>query len=565
MKSLSPLLALPLLLTAAPAQETGPLTGLPLHDEVCEAILAEAAEGNLVMQHLDQLVNGIGPRLTSSTACTEACEWAVQRFRDFGVPEVRLVKWGEWPVGFDRVSMEGRVVAPSDMPLVLTTRSWTPGTDGVERGRVVAAPTDPDELEAMRGGLEGCWVLLGATRPRFDREGDSFAHVLARFLDEEGVLGTLVASRTELVLTGGNNRISWDDLPQRTEITIRRDQAKDIGAWLEEGQEVVAEFDLDQRFVEGPIPLYDVIAEVPGSEMPEELVIFGGHIDSWDGATGTNDNGTGCATTLEAARLFMKALEQTGQRPRRTVRFMLWSGEEQGLYGSKEYIEQHLEENERISAVIVHDGGTNYLSGIAATPSMEPYFAEVFQPVEAMVSGLADPEFTWEIRRVSGLPRRIGSDHDSYLPYGVPGFFWSQKGESSYNFVHHTQHDTYDYAIERYQKHSAKIIAMAAWRLASADGMVPRDEMGAEGGGARPVNRRLMGVRLSQDGLKVESLTADGQAAKLGLKTGDLIVKVGTTVIATRQDLMQAIRAGDPKKQVTVKRGEEFLTFEFNW
>ena len=562
---LTPLLALPLLLTAAPAQDAGPVTGLPLNDPVCEAILAEAEKDNQVMQHLHELVNGIGPRLTSSTACTEACEWAVQRFRDFGVPEVRMEAWGEWPVGFDRVSMKGRVVEPRKVPLVLPTRSGTPGTEGLERGRVVAAPRDEEELEAMRGSLAGCWVMIGSTRPRFDREGDSFGHELARFLDEEDILGTLSASRSELVLTGGNYRISWDDLPQRTQITLRRDQAKEMGAWLEEGLEVVAEFDLDQQFVEGPIPLYNVLAEIPGSEKPEELVIFGGHIDSWDGATGTNDNGTGCATTMEAARLLMAALEQTGARPKRTIRFMLWSGEEQGLFGSKEYINQHLEENERISAVIVHDGGTNYLSGIAATPSMEPYFAEVFQPVEAMVSGLDDPEFTFDIRRVAGLPRRIGSDHDSYLPHGVPGFFWSQKGESSYNYVHHTQHDTYEHAIERYEKHSAKIIAMTAWRLGSAEGMVPRDEMDVQGGGPRSRASRRMGVRLEEAALKVSTLTDGGQAAKLGLKKGDLIVKVGSTVVSTRQELMTALRQGEPKKTVTVKRGEEFLSFDFRW
>ncbi len=552
---LLPLLTLPLLLGAATAQEVGPVTGLPLNDPVCEAILAEAAEANQVMEHLHELVNGIGPRLTSSSACTEACEWAVQRFRDFGVPEVRMEQWGEWPVGFDRHSMSGRVVEPRKVPLVLTTRSWTPGTDGVTRGRVVNAPKDEEEMEAARGTLKDCWVLIGGTRPRFGATGNTFGHELAAFLIEEGIHGTINASRGELVRTGGNYRISWDELPQVTQVTVRRDQAKEIGSWLEEGQEVVVEFDLDQDFVQGPIPLYNVIAEIPGTEKPEEIVIFGGHIDSWDGATGTNDNGTGTATTMEAARLLMAALEKTGMQPKRTIRFMLWSGEEQGLFGSKEYIAQHPEENERISAVVVHDGGTNYLSGIVATPAMEPMFEEVFAPVEAMVAALDDPEFDFEIRGVSRLPQGIGSDHDSYVRIGIPGFFWNQAGESSYTYVHHTQHDTYENAIARYEEHSAKIIAMTAWRLGAAEQMVPRGE----------VKRRLLGVRLAEDSLLIESLSPNGQAQKLGLQPGDLIVKVEGEVVSNRREFSQALRAGEAEKKITVKRGQEMLDYSFSW
>ena len=109
-----------------------------------------------------------------------------------------------------------------------------------------------------------------------------------------------------------------------------------------------------------------MIADIPGSELPDEYVIVGGHIDSWDGATGTTDNGTGVATTLEAARILMKA----GVKPRRTIRFMLWSGEEQGLLGSAAYVKAHKDLMPKISAVLVHDGGTNYLSGIGATEAM---------------------------------------------------------------------------------------------------------------------------------------------------------------------------------------------------
>ncbi|RMH04649.1 MAG: M20/M25/M40 family metallo-hydrolase [Planctomycetota bacterium] len=553
------LLAVPL-----PGQDPGPITGLAPTDPVCESIRALPDEELRVTEWLDELVNGIGPRLTSSSACTEACEWAARRFRDFGLEQVRLEAWGEWPVGFDRRGMKGRVVEPAKVPLVITTRSWTPGTDGPVRGRVVRAPRNPAELAAARGTLGGCWVMLQGTRPRFGREGEGFAFDLARFLDQEGILGTLVASRGELVLTSGNPRITWEDLPHRIQITVRRDQFERMAAWLDEGREVVAEFDLDQVFVKGPIPLYNVVAEIPGAEKPEELVIVGGHIDSWDGATGTNDNGTGCATTLEAARLIAAAMRETGLRPRRTIRFMLWSGEEQGLLGSRGYIAAHPEENDRISAVIVHDGGTNVLSGLLATPHMMPMFEEVLAPVQALADA-AGEEFAFSLREVEGLPRGIGSDHDSYLAAGVPGFFWRQHGESNYNRVHHTQYDTFDSAIERYQLHNARVVALAAWRFANAEGMVPRDDMGSGGRGGPRRGRRLLGVRLGEEGLVVTGLTENGQAAKLGLKAGDRIVQVGDAEVTTREELIQALRSGPPEKKVVVRRDGELLSFNFRW
>ena len=126
-------------------------------------------------------------------------------------------------------------------------------------------------------------------------------------------------------------------------------------------------------------------------------MIVGGHIDSWDGATGATDNGTGVATTLEAARILMKA----GVKPRRTIRFMVWSGEEQGLLGSAAYVKAHKDLMPKISAVLVHDGGTNYLSGIGATEAMMSDFEQVFAPVKEL-----DPQFAFEVRKGRGPLRR---------------------------------------------------------------------------------------------------------------------------------------------------------------
>ncbi|HJM39632.1 MAG TPA: M20/M25/M40 family metallo-hydrolase [Planctomycetota bacterium] len=549
--------------------EPWPVTGLPREDLVCEAILAEAEKDNQVMDHLRELVDGIGPRLTSSSNLSEAVSWAEDRFLDFGIPNVRRVQWGEFPVGFDRRLMQGRVVEPIKMPLILATRAWSPGTDGSERGPLLLGPSNDEELEASRGSFQNSWVLLTGTKsPRFDSDADNFRARLGKFFDEEGIYGTVRIARNELVLTGGRYKIDWNDLPTRTQVTIPKEQGRKLAQFLEAGEAVEVEFDLDYQFTEGPIPQWDVLAEIPGSDKADELIIMGGHLDSWDGATGTNDNGTGVATTMEAARLLAAAMRETGQQPRRTIRFMLWTGEEQGLLGSLAYIRQHPEEMERISAVLVHDGGTNYLSGLNATPLLLPLFEEILEPIDRMVSAYEGDEIRFRIKEVDTLPLGIGSDHDSYLRSGVPGFFWNQAGESNYTYVHHTQHDIYDNAVPRYEEHSAKVIAMSAWRLANMDQMLPREDILNRNreNNRSSRNRKMLGVFLSEDdGLLIDRLVKDGLSEKAGLKPGDRFTEIAGQKLSSQGDLRRALREDEDIKQIAILRDGKTLKSTFNW
>jgi hypothetical protein len=531
--------------------------------------LAEAEKDNQVMDHLRELVDGIGPRLTSSSNLSEAVSWAEDRFLDFGIPNVRRVQWGEFPVGFDRRLMQGRVVEPIKMPLILATRAWSPGTDGSERGPLLLGPSNDEELEASRGSFQNSWVLLTGTKsPRFDSDADNFRARLGKFFDEEGIYGTVRIARNELVLTGGRYKIDWNDLPTRTQVTIPKEQGRKLAQFLEAGEAVEVEFDLDYQFTEGPIPQWDVLAEIPGSDKADELIIMGGHLDSWDGATGTNDNGTGVATTMEAARLLAAAMRETGQQPRRTIRFMLWTGEEQGLLGSLAYIRQHPEEMERISAVLVHDGGTNYLSGLNATPLLLPLFEEILEPIDRMVSAYEGDEIRFRIKEVDTLPLGIGSDHDSYLRSGVPGFFWNQAGESNYTYVHHTQHDIYDNAVPRYEEHSAKVIAMSAWRLANMDQMLPREDILNRNreNNRSSRNRKMLGVFLSEDdGLLIDRLVKDGLSEKAGLKPGDRFTEIAGQKLSSQGDLRRALREDEDIKQIAILRDGKTLKSTFNW
>ena len=297
------------------------------------------------------------------------------------------------------------------------------------------------------------------------------------------------------------------------------------------------------------VPLYNVVADLKGSELPDEYVIVGGHIDSWHAATGTNDNGTGVATTLEAARL----LAASGVRPKRTIRFMLWSGEEQGLLGSRAYVKAHPELMPKISAVLVHDKGTNYLSGISVPKTLAEDLRRVFAPVADL-----DPEMPFTVSENEGLSRMMGSsDHASFLREGVPGLFWEQDGRTRYGDFWHTHFDTFDSAVPEYQRHSAIVAAVGALGIANLDRLLERDGLFRSGGSSSRATRRVMGVRLS--GTEISRVTDGGMAEKAGWQAGDVILSINDAEVANRAEIVRELQQGGPVKVFKLQRGEEVV------
>jgi carboxypeptidase Q len=445
-----------------------------------DRIIAAGKEDSQVMEHLDILCNRIGPRLTSSDNLQNACEWARDRFKSFGLENAHLEEWGEFPVGFNRGPATGRMVEPEDKALKFGTNSWTAGTRGLTKGRAVLAPENDEQLADVKSSLPGAWVLAPrAVRGRGPGGGQAGQQPTADELEfrkkrdaayeEAGIAGLVRSTSGDLILTSGSQRITWDKLPKTPTIDLQQKQWNEIAALLKDKKPVVLEFDIRNYFKKGPIKLYNVIADIPGAETPDEYVVVGGHIDSWDGATGATDNGTGCATTLEAARLIMKA----GVKPKRTIRFMLWSGEEQGLLGSRAYVAAHKDLMPKISAVLVHDMGTNYLSSIGGTEAMMADLEAVAKPIIAL-----DASMPFKVRKIAGFSGGMGgSDHASFTAGGAPGFFWGQSGKAVYGTTHHTQHDTYDTAIPEYQKHSSVVVALASFGIANLDHLLSREKM----------------------------------------------------------------------------------------
>lgn len=503
-------------------------------DATIDAVIREGRENPKVMEHLDHLVNTIGPRLTGSERLTKACEWTRDQFAAWGL-EARIEEWGTFPVGFERGPWSAKMTKPEALDLTIGTDAWSPGTSGPVSGPAVLAPTSDDELLEMKPKLKGAWLFSTTRGP----EKYQVAY------DEAKIAGLVRSAPKELIVTGGRWNINYDELPTRVRITMIASQHQKIVALLKEKKDVELTIDVQNRFKKGPIPLFNVIADLKGVETPDEKVIIGGHIDSWDGATGTTDNGTGVSTTLEAARLLAKA----GAKPKRTIRFMLWSGEEQGLLGSRAWIKKHPEELKLISAVIVHDGGTNFVSGIHATEKMLPAFEAVFAPAIRL-----DPKLTFTIRKVPGLPRGIGSDHDAFLAQGVPGFFWNQgrtpeKGQT-YSHEHHTQHDLYAAAIPEFQKHSAIVIAIGAWGLGKLDGLLTREGLTAA---ATPENRRMLGVQ-TDDEMLIQSVVPDSPAAKAGIKEGDKLLKFAGKPMPDSIELRKEIQVAPLQTTVTLRR-----------
>ncbi len=516
-----------------------------------EKIVTVGHEESQVMDHLDVLCNRIGPRLTGSDNLTNSCEWVRDRLKSFGIENARLEQWGEFPVGFNRGPWFGRVIGPEPKSLEFMTMAWSAGTKGAVRGKAVLAPKNKTELDEAKEKktLAGAWVLLPRPGPLASSD-QAFRRSLRKELEDAKAAGLVSPSSSELLLTDGAHRISWDKLPALPSVTLLRKQFDELATLLKDGKTVELEFDIRNYFKKGPIKLYNVMADIRGSELPDEYVIIGGHIDSWDGATGTTDNGTGVATTLEAARILMKA----GVKPRRTIRFMVWSGEEQGLLGSAAYVKAHKDVMPKISAVLVHDGGTNYLSGIGATEAMMSDFELVFAPVKEL-----DPQFPFEVRKVIGLSGG-GSDHASFLTANVPGFFWRQSGKARYQRTHHTQFDTFDAAIPEYQKHSALVAAVSAYGIANLDHLLSRDKLRAP---RNMAGRRSLGVQL--DELTVTDVEAESAAHKAGMKEGDLIIKIDGKKVGDRSEIAGLLRAGSPQKVVTVVRAGKEVDLNVSW
>lgn len=508
---------------AKPAEELTPAQKAA--KELDDKLFAESAKGKSeIMKNLTHVCDVIGPRLTGSKNLEAANNWAAEVMKSYGLENVQLEPW-EISAGWERGFASARLVEPDNgRSIHLAAAAWTPGTNGkLVCDVVIFNPKNEAEMNQYKGKLKNAIILRnppstvrpmsevgtrpiggggppptaaaktdaaaksGDTPPKTGRSFDG--NVLNRrppqiegmreFLINEGIACTFSDSAKPhgLITTNGSWRgLDRPDAPKPTPAaTLSHDHYALLYRLASRPDaKTRVELEINNKMIPGPVKVYNTVGEIRGSEKPDEFVVIGAHIDSWDLAQGATDNGTGTTIVLEAARMIAKS----GIKPKRTIRFALFSGEEQGLVGSGEYVKRHKDEMAKTSMCLVHDTGTGKVTGlgIMGRDSIKP---------------ILDRELTSLGRSEIGVtnfdPRgRMGAtDHSSFDRAGVPGFYCIQD-PLEYFLSHHTQSDTLDKAVEDNLIQGARVMAITAVRVANLEQMLPRDRAEQPAGRGRP-------------------------------------------------------------------------------
>ncbi|HEX6900500.1 MAG TPA: M20/M25/M40 family metallo-hydrolase [Thermoanaerobaculia bacterium] len=485
----------------------------------------EGLNRSQVMDHLFHLTDVIGPRLTASPQLKEATEWTRSQFADWGLANAHLEGF-QFGRGWSFTACEVRMTSPRAFPLLALPKAWTPGTNGPIRGQVVQVEISSEEdLEKQRGKLGGKILLLDKAAEfdkladaqyernsredlekmsEFEFDADSeegnwragalkrwkFRKAFNQFLEQEKILATVETSGriNGIVRVSGGG--SWEpgESVGVPALVMAAEHYNQILRLLDNGKTVEMEVDVAARFHDDDLKSYNVVAEIPGTDKKDEIVMAGAHLDSWHGGTGATDNAAGSAVVMEAARI-LKAL---GVKPRRTIRFVLWTGEEQGLLGSVAYAKQHFAtrpettdpeqkalperfreetwplqlkpEHGKLAAYFNLDNGSGMVRGIYAetNAAVKPIF-------EAWLEPFHDLGATTVTLRATG-----GTDHVSLDRVGLPGFQFIQDDLDYFSRTHHTNLDTYDHLQPKDMKQASTIMAAFLYNAAMRPEPLPR-------------------------------------------------------------------------------------------
>jgi hypothetical protein len=487
--------------------------------DVIWKIRSEAAERSQVLATLHMLTDVYGPRLTGSPNLKGASDWVVKRTTDWGLKNAHLEPWDFGKPGWLNERTSAFVIAPVKDSLVVEALAWTPGTNGAVTGSAVQidppSPATREQLaaylETNRAKVTGKIVFVGAPakvpvtilpspRRRDDADvratydpanpnpggpggpqqppaagpgiltANQVAEQLDQFLVGAGALARINdAGRDHGQIRAFNNR-TFDVTKAVPTLVMRNEDYGRLSRLLGDGLDVQLELNIVNRtFPEGKTQ-YNVVAEIPGSDRAQEVVMLGGHLDSWHAATGATDNAIGCSVMMEAIRI----LQAIGVKPRRTIRLALWSGEEQGLLGSQAYVKEHFGSFENPKPEFANFAGYfNIDSGTGRARGMS-----VFGPPEAAAI-LRQAVAPFADNGVGGATttrsrRRGGSDHTSFNEAGLPGIGVGQDPIEYGTYTWHTNLDTYERIIESDAQASAMAIAAAVYHLAMRDEKLPR-------------------------------------------------------------------------------------------
>jgi hypothetical protein len=469
-----------------------------------EKIVRHGENGSELMSNIEYMTDMIGPRLTGSKQYKLAADWVAQRMRSYGLKNVNLESFF-FGRGWRRGAAYGRMIAPYEMQLHFQSFAWTPGTDGKRVGpAIIFDAPNLEELRKLKDRLRGAFILWGEpgrleidTKPRLSRMSNTefreeetawpgqprptvptspereaeaksmqkrfeFEMEAARLFQQEGVAAILVDSRREHGLLEARDFPPGRDPNAREaalpSVVMAHEHYGMLYRLCKRGIEVRIEMDVKNHFDDDGLDSYNVVGDMPGAT-PDEMVILGAHLDSWDLGAGATDNAAGAMVVLESARILLTA----GLKPRRTIKFILFGGEEQGLLGSRAYVWKHKDELAKISGMFALDTGTGRIRGIGTqgNKALVPIFAQVLAPVRHL-GVLYVNERT-----------QLGSDHLSFEEVGVPGFAFFQDS-IDYKRTHHSQTDTLDKIMPEDLKQAATVMAVVAYSVAELPQLLPR-------------------------------------------------------------------------------------------
>jgi hypothetical protein len=480
-------------------------------------IKAEGLQHSKVMEIESYLTDVYGPRLTGSPNIKEAAEWAEKTMKDWGLTNVHLETW-PFGRGWQNQRFVANAVSPRAYPLTAFPKAWTPGTKGPLTAEAVLAviATDSD-FDTYRGKLRGKFVLTTPMRPvdaHFEPLGhrytdpelaelamqpaaggrgrgnfaaqQAFNRKRTQFFVDEGVAAVIDPSPrgdggTIFVQSGGSRDPKDPAAPP--EIVLAIEQYGRIVRTLEKKIPVTLQMDIANTFYDADPNAFNVIAEIPGTDKANEVVMIGAHFDSWHSGTGATDNAAGSAVMMEAMRI----LKTSGVKLRRTVRIGLWGGEEEGLLGSKAYVKAHFGDPATMQLKPEHatlvgyfnvDNGTGTIRGVylQGNEAVAPIFSAWMEPFRNL--GMT----TLTIRNTGG------TDHLSYDAVGLPGFQFIQDEVEYDTRTHHSNEDVYERVQAPDMMHDAVIVAAFAYNTANRDEMLPRKPLPKPTSTTRPTS-----------------------------------------------------------------------------
>jgi hypothetical protein len=520
----------------------------------------EGMNRSQVMQTLSYLSDVIGPRLTNSPGMKRANEWTRDQMTKWGMQNAHLEAWGPFGRGWTLKRFSAEVVEPLSIPLIAYPKAWSPGTKGVLNAEVIYLDAqDAAGLEKYRGKLKGAIVLLAPIRkieahfepqgtrltekdllalanapdpasaqprPQFQPTSEFMSQLIlgmrkTKFVTDEGAAMILEPGRGD----GGTIFVQQAAVPPAAipeaaditslqsvlrrvvpaydksapafppQVVVSAEHYNRMLRMIQAGERVRLNVNLEVQFQDQDLMGYNTIAEIPGGDLKDEVVMLGGHMDSWHGGTGATDNAAGCAVAMEAARILMAL----NLKPRRTIRVALWSGEEQGLLGSRAYVKQHFGEiaqptpqptppgagegrpttaptpaprgrlvtkpdYDKFAGYFNLDNGTGKIRGVylQGNEAIRPLFRSWLMPFRDMGA------------QTLSISNTGGTDHLAFDAIGLPGFQFIQDEVEYETRTHHSNQDVFDRIQADDMKQAAIIMAAFVYQAAMSDEKLPR-------------------------------------------------------------------------------------------